>query len=184
MTQHGYGDFGPGVRVGVATPDGKGMAYQQDGVRWRTTDAQEAADRLERQVAYFGRPRTPTKESTMDRLQKYLAWLLWLQTLSTNLPAFIAAALAFYEAVKGLLPPTPELEAGGGLSLTRSLDEEISSRSPDPLVQEVAEAERRVLEMADGGAAAAADRSLAVRDGSRLRELFAFFMLLRSMFGL
>lgn len=114
----------------------------------------------------------------MPNLAKYLVWLKWLTTLAANAPAFIAAAKQFYDAVKGFLPKLPEAPATtpdeGGLQLTQAMT------APDAdaaLVAEVAEAEEKVLALCDTGAKG----TLAVRDGSRLRELFAFFLMLKDL---
>lgn len=119
----------------------------------------------------------------MANLAKYLVWLNWLASLAANSGPFIAALLEFYEKVKGFLPKIPEQTEAGGLSITQALTSgegvlaqtQVKTAGGQTLVADVLEAEGKVLALCDPEAAG----TLAVRDGSRLRELFAFLTMLR-----
>lgn len=110
-------------------------------------------------------------------LAKYLVWLNWLVTLASNAPVFIAAAMEFYSKVKDFLPKPPSVAfpnpEQGGLQLTQQMVD-------DTLATEVAEAELKVLSLCDDGTTTGA---MAARDGTRLRELFAFLTMIRELLG-
>lgn|GEM_PF-5340236 len=116
----------------------------------------------------------------MANLAKYLAWLKWLASLSANAPAFLSAALAFWEAIKKLLPAKPE-EAG--LELTQAITgtNQVTTDEGAAMVAEVVEAETDVLALCEP--VPGEGKALAVRDGSRLREIFAFLKMLADLFA-
>lgn len=115
----------------------------------------------------------------MANLAKYLVWLNWLASLAANAGPFIAAAMEFYEKVKAFFPKLPGQVEQGGLELTQAIVGQTQAMTEGGVVltADVLEAEAKVLALCAPESAG----TQAVRDGSRLREIFAFLTMLREL---
>lgn len=115
-------------------------------------------------------------------LKDYLVWLKWLLALGSNLTPILAIIMEFYTKLKPYLPapPTaPEVPGSdGGLAITKQIQDcegalgttLAVTEGGQEIVADVLEAESEVLSLI----APSAEGTLAVRDFSGLRSLFAF----------